>query len=71
MSAPTNPPPAAPFQAAWVTCDAPGCGRIGPLADKPWMWDLATQLPPGWRVEEPPTHHSLPYVYCPDHEWES
>jgi len=67
MDAPTNPPPDSPFQAAWATCDAPGCGRIGPLADAPWLWDLATQLPPGWRVQIAARPDHSCYIYCPAH----
>jgi len=67
MSEPTAPPLDSPFQAAWATCAAPGCGRIGPLADDPWMWDLTVQLPPGWRVQPAPMPDASPYTYCPDH----
>ena len=67
MSDPTAPPLDSPFQAAWATWAAPGCGRIGPLADEPWMWNLAVQLPLGWCIQPAPTRRTPPYTYCPDH----
>jgi len=67
MTVPTDPPPDSPFRAAWATCDAPGCGRIGSLADAPWMWDRAAQLPPGWRVQSAARPNAAFYIYCPAH----
>ena len=67
MWEPPVPPVAPPFGATWATCDAPGCGRIGPLAAEPWRWDLAVQLPLGWRSQPAPTRSTPPYIYCPDH----